>query len=162
MRFAAHRQGSPTVHQRYDDIFSRIDQAPYWFDEYAVPRYCVFTPDKLANIYAGEAVLAEVTCQVCKHLFRVAFSGANWNSGTIADAIRSRTLKFGDPPNYCCNNADMSSEPRRVIEYWRRNDPRYTRQEGNSVIVADLAAYVRWTRDSTLEVDIRPDWVDPL
>jgi len=79
----------------------------------------------------------------------------------IADAIRSRTLTFGDPPNYCCSNADMSSEPRRVIEYWRRHDPKYTRQEGNRVIVTDLA-FNTWARDSSLEVDIRPDWVDPL
>ncbi|HZR75382.1 hypothetical protein [Bradyrhizobium sp.] len=150
------------MYQRYDDIFSRITEAPHWFDEYAVPRYCEFTPSKLANIYAGEAALAEVTCQVCKHAFRVAFSRANWSSGTIAEAIRSRTLDFGDPPNYCCGNADMSSEPRRVIEYWRRHDPRYTRQEGKNVIVTDFAAFTRWVRDSSLEVDIRPDWVAPL
>jgi hypothetical protein len=149
------------MYQCYEDILSRIPEKPLWFDEYAVPRYCEFAPNKLANIYAGEAALAEVTCQVCKRVFRVAFSKANWNSGTIADAIRSRTLVFGDPPNVgCCNNADMSSEPRRVIEYWRRHDPKYTRKEGNTVLVTDLA-FNKWSRDSSLEVDIRPDWVDP-
>jgi hypothetical protein len=155
-------EGSLAVYQRYDDIFSRINEPPHWFDEYAVPRYCAFAPDKLANIYASEAVLAEIACQVCKHLFRVAFSEANWRSGTVADAIRSRTLTFGDPPNYCCcNNAHMSSEPRKVIQYWRRHDPKYTRLDGDSVIVSDLA-FNSWARDTSLEIDIRPDWVDPL
>jgi hypothetical protein len=102
------RKGS-RVYQSYDDILSRIAEEPVWFDEHAVPRYCKFAPDNLANIYAGEAALAEVTCQVCKRLFRVAFS----RSGTIADAIRSRTLHFGEHPNVkCCGNAHMNSEPR--------------------------------------------------
>jgi hypothetical protein len=150
------------VHQCYDDILSRIDEKPIWFDEYAVPRYCEFSPEKLANIYAGEAVLAEVTCQVCKRVFRVALSEANWTTGTIADAIRSRTLEFGDPPNVgCCNNADLRSEPRRVIEYWHRHHPEYTRREGNRRIVTDVRAWHKWIRDPSLEVDIQPDWVDP-
>jgi hypothetical protein len=147
------------VYQCYHDILSRITEEPVWFDEYAVPRYCEFAPDKLANIYAGETALAEVTCQVCLRLFRVAFSEVNWQPGTIADAIRSRTLHFGDPPNVrCCNNADMNSEPRRVIEYWRRHDPKYVQREGNREFIKDQA-WFRWTRDSSLEIDIRPDWV---
>jgi hypothetical protein len=148
------------VYQFYGDILSRIVEEPIWFDEHAVPRYCEFAPDKLANIYAGEAALAEVTCQVCQRLFRVAFSTANWSSGTIADAIRLRTLHFGDPPNVnCCGNAHMNSEPRRVIEYWRRHDPKYAQREGNMNVVKDRAFH-DWSRDHALEVDIRPDWVD--
>ena len=68
----SHREGM--VYQCYDDILSRISEKALWFDEYAVPRDCGFSPGKLANIYAGEAVLAEVTCQVCKSAFRVTFS----------------------------------------------------------------------------------------
>jgi len=131
-----------TVYQCYNDILSRIADQPIWFDEHAVPRYCDFAPRHLANIYAREAALVEVTCQVCKRLFRVAFSEANWRRGKIADAIRSRTLHFGDPPNVdCCGNASMNSEPRRVIEYWRRGS-------------------TTWDRDPSFEVDIRPDWVN--
>ena len=150
------------MYQCYDDILSRIAEEPVWFDEHAVPRYCKFAPDKLANIHAGETALAEVTCQVCKRMFRVAFSKANWSSGTIADAIRSRTLHFGDPPNVCCcGNAHMNSEPRKVIEYWRRHDPQYVQREGNRDVIRNLA-WFEWVRDSTLEIDIRPDWVDPM
>jgi hypothetical protein len=150
------------LHNCYDDILSRIVEEPLWFDEHAVPRYCNFEPSKLANIYAREAALAEITCQACKRLFCVAFSEVNWNSGAIADAIRSRSLHFGDPPNVgCCGNAHMNSEPRRVVEYWSRHDPKYTRQKGNMTVVSDHVAWSRWMRDSSLEVDIRPDWVAP-
>jgi hypothetical protein len=144
------------VHRCYDDILSRIAEKPLWFDEYAVPRYCEFAPDKIANIYAGEAVLAEVTCQVCRHMFRVAFSQANWSSGMIADAIRSRTLTYGDPPNIrCCGNESMNSEPQKIIEYWRRRDPKYTRTDGSRSLVTDHLAVHKWARDPSLEVDIR-------
>jgi hypothetical protein len=132
------------VHQYYEDILSRIAEEPVWFDEYGVPRYCEFAPTKVANIYSHETALAEVTCQVCKRSFYVAFSKYNWPSGTIADAIRSRALHYGDPPNVrCCGNMHMNSEPRRVVEYWRLDGR-------------------EWRRDHSLEVDIRPDWVvDP-
>jgi hypothetical protein len=144
------------VHNIYDDITSRIDTDPVWFDEHAVPRYCEFAPGRSVSIYLGEIALAEITCQSCKRLFRVAFSGMNVASGTIAEAIRSKTLHYGDPPNVrCCQaGASMNSEPRRVIEYWHRHDQRYVE---NKVIKND--AYFRWLRDHSLEVDIRPDWV---
>ena len=45
-------------------------------------------------------------------------------------------------------------------EYWRRHDPKYTRKEDNKVLVTDLA-FNNWNRDSSLDVDIWPDWVGP-
>lgn len=48
----------------YHDIMSKLG-CPLWFDENAVPRYCEFHPHYLANIYADEAVLLHVGCQVC-------------------------------------------------------------------------------------------------
>jgi hypothetical protein len=150
------------VFQRYDDILLRIAEEPTWFDEYAVPRYCKFGPDMIANIYAREATLAEVSCQACKRVFRVAFSELDRQEGTIADAIRSRTLHFGDPPNACCGiGASMNSEPRQVIEYWSRHDPKHTRREGDQTVVTNVVAWMKWVRDPALEIDIRPDWVDP-
>jgi hypothetical protein len=41
------------MYRRYDDILSRIAEEPTWFDEHAVPRYCTFAPDQIANIYAA-------------------------------------------------------------------------------------------------------------
>ena len=150
------------MYQRYDDILLRIAEEPTWFDEHAVPRYCKFEPEKIANIYAREAALAEVNCQYCKRIFLVAFSELNWHAGKIADAIRSRTLHFGDPPNACCDaGASANSEPRKVIEYWNRHNPKYTRREENQRVVTDLAAWMKWVRDPALEIDIRPDWDNP-
>jgi hypothetical protein len=64
------------VNHCYDDILTRITEEPSWFDEHAVPRYCEFAPNKVANIYTNEAALVEVTCHHCRRLFRVAFSAA--------------------------------------------------------------------------------------
>ena len=51
--------------RNYLDISSRIAEAPTWFDECAVPRYCQFYPQYMANIYAREGVLVEIACQFC-------------------------------------------------------------------------------------------------
>jgi hypothetical protein len=48
----------------------------------------------------------------------------------------------------------MNSEPRRVVEYWRRHDSKYVEWDR----IVDLA-WFKWVRDSALELDIRPDWV---
>jgi hypothetical protein len=151
------------MYRRYDDILSRIAEEPTWFDEHAVPRYCEFAPDQIANIYATEAALAEVSCQGCQRVYRVAFSDQDFPAGTIADRIRSRTLRFGDPPNACddscMSGASMTSESRKVIEYWKRHDPKYTRHDEThgGRIVTDVDAYWKWVRDPALEIDISPD-----
>ena len=77
---------------QYDDIMSRIDSEPSWFDEHSVPRYCEFSPQRSASIYVNEAALAEIECQSCRRKFRVAFSAINFQSSTIAEAIEAKTL----------------------------------------------------------------------
>jgi hypothetical protein len=147
------------VHGSYDDIMSRIAEPPVWFDEHAVPRYCEFAPNKLANICAGETALVEIACQCCRRVFRVAFSKLNWPNDSIAEAIQAKNLHYGDPPNVCCMpGAAMNSVPHRVIEYWRRHDPKYVQREGALAFIKDSAAYHEWVRDPSLEIDIRPDW----
>jgi len=42
----------------YGDILELTDKQPQWFDENAVPRFCTFSTQKLAYIYAKEAALA--------------------------------------------------------------------------------------------------------
>lgn len=82
------------MHHCYDDILSRIPEEPIWFDEHAVPRYCEFDPKRVANAYADEVALVEVTCQSCGRLFHVAFAACagvtvsreEWPSGPIATA----------------------------------------------------------------------------
>jgi hypothetical protein len=96
--------------------------------------------------------------------FHVALSPVNLCDGTIAEAIRSRTLHYGDPPRHdgdpndrqaCAAGASMNSEPRRVIEYWHRHDRRFV--EGSRIT---NMAYFEWVRDPSLEIDIQPDWVE--
>lgn len=157
------------MHHDYSDITERIKEEPKWWDERAVPRYCTFAPNEVADIYADEAVLALITCQGCKREFQVAFSRskahamlvtaarhkdftAAWEEEkerTLANAIINRTLHYGDPPNYCCaSGATMNSEPRRVLEYWRKQDDR------------NKPNWMQWVRDPALEIEIDPEWVN--
>lgn len=146
----------------YPDILSRIDVPPIWWDEHAVPRYCEFEPGKIVNSMAGETALVEIECQNCRQLFRVAFSNVNWRTGTIAEAIRAKALHYGDPPIIpcCADSFSMSSEPRRVLEYWRRHDPKFVgTRNGVENVILDWASWDAWTRDISLEIDIRSDWI---
>lgn len=139
----------------YSDILSRIPEPPLWWDEYAVPRYCTFAPDEVANIYAKYVVLALITCQGCGIEYQVAFSQGTLDrylgkdedgkirlAPLLEEQVRGRTLHYGDPPNTgCCGaGATMNSEPRRVLEFWKRED-------------------FEWECVPELEVGIEPDWV---
>lgn len=107
------------MHHDYSDLRALTPLPPLWFDEYAVPRFVPFQPNFLANIYAKDAVLAEIRCQACDHAFHVAFShGANTRE-PLAEAIVANTLHYGDPPNIGCCPAGptMNSVPQRVLEF---------------------------------------------
>jgi hypothetical protein len=127
------------VFTEYRDIRERIPEPPKWFDECAVPRYCVFTPRQAANIYAREAVLFLIECQACGHQFRVCLTS---RSGTVAEEIRQGTLHYGDPPNIeCCPwGPSMNCIDLRVLEYWRRNER------------------LDWERDPSLEIELPRRW----
>ena len=139
----------------YDDITSRIAAEPTWFDEHSVPRYCEFSPLRCASIHLGEVAFVEIKCQGCRRLFRVALSAVNFPESKIAEAIRAKTLHYGDPPNVrCCDVGPvMNSLPQRVLEYWSRHDPKYV----ENGYVKD-PAYSEWVRDASYEVEITPDW----
>ena len=170
------------MHPYYDDIISRIGERPIWYDENAVPRYCEFEPDRSAYIYTQEVALGEITCQGCSARFLVAFSAGNVQEQTIAEAIKSKTLHYGDPPahgrdgdiHYSCSAGDsMNSEPRKVVEYWRflypptprRTDvlaALFTEERDPNHVAQDPSDFFKWKRDTSLEVDIKPDWVRNL
>ena len=114
-----------------------------------MPRWCAFDPNEIANVYANEAALVLVACQGCEREFLVAVS--NSTLGWLQKGTRTSLLDLiehgvvptnGDPPNAdcCAAGPTMSSEPVRVVEFWRRALPspeweRGPRCEGSS---ADL------------------------
>jgi hypothetical protein len=112
-----------------------------WFDEYSVPRYCEFSPERKGNIYTSEAALVEIACQGCTRRLKVAISLRPDPARDIATDIREKELHYGDPPNVdCCGaGASMMNVPIRVIEYWKRSDD------------------MKWERDRSLEIDIFPE-----
>jgi hypothetical protein len=111
----------------YHDILDTLGE-PQWFDEAAVPRYCPFAPDQVANIYAEEACLVQIACQACHRKFRVAFSYSHADRvmnpccRRLSEQIRQPHgfLHYGDPPNVecCACGPTMNSEPERVLEFW--------------------------------------------
>ena len=143
------------MNHHYGDITERIAEPPKWWDERAVPRYCEFSPSEVADIYATEVALVEIDCQNCGATFRVCFSWrreeTGWNeNGTPWCRLREpmtleqvEFLHYGDPPNSgCCGaGASMNSEPRHVLEFWRRRDFAW-----------------EWDRVRELEINLKPFW----
>lgn len=138
------------MHRNYHDIISRINEPVKWFDENAVPRYDDFAPTRIANIYSHACCLLLIECQACGKEFRVAMSRdrffLEWPD-LVDDDVRLmpdiQTLSYGDPPNVECCPAGptMSSETKRVIEFWQRDRangmPDWTRQPEFEVEVTD-------------------------
>ena len=127
------------MHHHYADIRSRIAEAPQWWDEYAVPRYCPFTPDVVANIYAHEVALVEIACQNCGTRFAVAWSRNRHEMGEDvtghawvkeAKSFDPLWFHFGDPPNAdcCAAGPTMTSETIRVLQSWHRENFKWVRQ----------------------------------
>ena len=108
------------MHQCYDDILRRIPEPPRWFDDAGVPRYDAFAPEHLANIYASEASLADVSCQGCGTRFTVTLTNAFADEDlSLGDMIRLRRARSGYPSNVgrCPGTLTMSSaRPAAVSE----------------------------------------------
>ena len=109
----------------YEDIRSRIDEPPKWWDENGVPRYCDFGPLEAANIYATEIMLLLIECQSCGRQFHVCMSSRKREpisgTGRLASDIESNAIHYDDPPNVecCLAGPTMNSIPRRVVEFWQ-------------------------------------------
>ena len=117
--------GGGALNHYYADIIDKLG-TPLWWDENAVPRYCEFSPDVCANIYAIEVALVEIRCQDCAMRFKVAMSWCVMDQindyPTLAQEIADCTIHYGDPPNVRCCPAGptMNSIPLRVLEYWKQ------------------------------------------
>lgn len=140
------------MYPSYEDITSRIPEAPGWWQEGGVPRYGVFTPRETASIYANEAALVEIACQSCDARFHVSFHADKmdaYEGRSVADLIRSDSLHYGDPPNTgcCAAGATMSSINVRVVEYWSKDHAQFVKKG----VITDYERYSEWKRDPLLE-----------
>lgn len=124
----------------YQDILDRLG-APLWWDEAEVPRYDSFSPE-LLHYPASSAALILISCQWCEEKFQVALSDTEKD---LVQAARSRTLRYGDPPDTdCCSvGPTMNSIPLRVLQFWQRD------QDG------------AWRREGALEQELDCSWAEP-
>jgi hypothetical protein len=113
------------MHQYYEDIISKLGN-PIWWDEHAVPRYCEFSPEEVADIYAREVVYFLIECQNCGRMFRVAISNSGYDKKyekySLIPHILEKSIGYGDPPNIRCCGAGptMTSDNLCVLEFWHR------------------------------------------
>lgn len=121
------------MHHFYEDIITPLGD-PIWWDEYAVPRYCEFSPKVVANIYAHEVVFFLIACQACRTPFKVAMSFGTvpdivMKRTPLADRVKNDTLHYGDPPNIaCCGpGPTMNCLDIKVLEFWRQEDMEWAR-----------------------------------
>lgn len=112
----------------FEDITSRIDEKPTWFDENGVPRYGEFHPSNSPNIYAEEVMLYRIACQVCPEKFLVE---ANWDRTksildkrvrALSERVKKHEIHFGDPPFHGCAGATMNCLDLRVVQFWSRTN----------------------------------------
>lgn len=114
--------------REYDDITSRIDVQPTWYDEQGVPRYEPFQPDML-GVYDDIASLQKIACQDCGRRFLVAQSSEltrrlMWFGVEKANAVTALEIArahYGDPPRHGCVGDTMNVELVAVMEVWRKN-----------------------------------------
>jgi len=106
------------MHSNYEDILSRIEEKPSWYDANGAPRYGPFTPEMCPNIYAEDVVLLRIRCQACGQHFDV-----EMHDGDVFRPLPiPRGLHYGDPPAHgCALGGDTETcDDLMVLEVWRR------------------------------------------
>ena len=107
------------MHENYDDIKSRIQESPTWYDRNGTPRYGEFHPSRCPNIYASQIGLFLITCQDCKQEFRVEI-----HANIFGDNSESPPAKwhYGDPPVHGCVGDTMNCDDLAVLQFWTNNN----------------------------------------
>lgn len=125
---------------RYQDITDKLGE-PKWWDEEGVPRYCDFSPDNVADIYADKAVLVIIKCQGCGRYLPVAWSFNKlkivcwvpehpkghecFAQLTYPTKDNSGSVGYGDAPahdnregEYCHLGCVMTTDVVQIKEFW--------------------------------------------
>jgi hypothetical protein len=106
------------MHNSYEDILSRIEEKPSWYDANGTPRYGPFKPEMCPNIYADLVVLLRIACQECGQQFDVEMHG-----NVFFGITRPKNLHYGDPPRHgCLGGGDtMNCDDLAVLQVWHRS-----------------------------------------
>lgn len=120
----------------YDDILDLIEKDPKWHDQFGVPRFCDFHPEKSSNIYAKEVILLLIRCQNCSKTFFVEMNASHeiHEKNTLEYRAKNWTaykfipIHYGDPPRHDCVGDTMNSEPIEIKEFWKREKIDWIRQ----------------------------------
>jgi len=112
------------MRQEYADIKNNIAMEPWWYDEEGVPRYTLFSPKMLCNIYAVECAFLEVECQSCGRKFFVAVS-EDARHEWLSDCIKAGFIHYGDPPFHRvdglpCGGTTMNAITTEILKFWAR------------------------------------------
>lgn len=105
------------MRSNYNDIISRINEPPKWYDQNGTPHYDDFHPDLCPNIYAHHVGLFLIACQYCEKKFKV-----ESHSDIFSSQLRVPPSKwhYGDPPIHDCVGDTMNCEDVAVLEFWKR------------------------------------------
>ena len=105
------------MHSNYEDILSRIQENPTWFDQNGTPRYGPFRREMCPNIYSNQVVLLLIACQSCGERFKV-----EMHSDFFSPIRNPKKLHYGDPPVHDCAGGGytMNCDDLAVIEVWCR------------------------------------------
>lgn len=107
----------------YEDILSRIDEEPTWYDQNGVPRYGDFNVRLCPNIYSNQAVLLRIACQDCGQEFTV-----EMHSSLFSPIRHPHKLHYGDPPIHGCVGDTMNCEDLEVLQVWGRVSDEWERR----------------------------------
>jgi hypothetical protein len=151
------------MHPAYDDITSRIGEAPIWWLR-GVPRYKQFEPHD-ADIYASEAILLNVACQSCGQTFLVCQDDSRAPGSIVVDEEIAFEALAGDPPHHfdhsptsptigktdrnSCHGVVMGFEWLEIVEVWQRERVEVIQRGEPSILRGD------WHRRTDLE--LKPD-----
>jgi hypothetical protein len=108
------------MHENYEDIKSRIDEKPKWYDQNGTPRYEEFHPKYCPNIYSNQVILMLVECQDCGEKFEVEIHASIWGERS---STPPRKWHYGDPPAHGCVGDTMNCVDLEVWERDMRREP---------------------------------------
>lgn len=106
----------------YQDILSRIEEEPTWYDQNGAPHYGTFQPDLSPSIYATSVGLFLIGCQDCRRKFRVEMHAHYWGNRI---GLPPSKWHYGDPPIHDCIGDTMNCDDLEVLEFWARDEQQF-------------------------------------